>query len=168
MATYPPPLFTAGQIVDVRYSMKIANIKVRMPDRNYIDMVYRKATSNTWLLSTISEAKGGMYYVKQDQLFKNQSSHSAAVYKLPDVQRMLELGFRFVKNMPIRDKNYNVSLLIEGLKKIKEIDEIVTMDALDTNGVPVKNEQGVWIKYKKIISDKEQIQMPDYTPVYKA
>lgn len=167
--TYPPPLFTAGQIVDMRYRTKIAGIKVGMPDRCYIEMIYRKPRSTTWMLRVLSESRNGTYYMTQDQLFKNQTNHSADVYKLPDVQKMLELGYRFVKNMrKLKDTNQDAMMLITGLRNIKEIDEIVTMEGRFPNGNPTGDDiVGIWVKYKTVIPVNHE-EVPNYVSMYKA
>lgn len=169
---YQPPLFEAKQIVDTRYRTRIAGIDVRMPDRNYIKMVYRMDTSNTWMLGVISEAKGGEYYVQQGQLFNNMSRHTSEVYNNRDIKMMLDMGYRFVKNVKILtvvDQN-KYDDLIDGLSKIDEIEEVATMNAYEPDGTALDPNQyvGIWVKYKTVINTDGIHITPSINVVYKS
>ena len=54
--------YEAGQVVDIRFSND------SMPDRIFIDMVYKKPNSTEWMYNVLSEKKNGYTYMSESQI----------------------------------------------------------------------------------------------------
>lgn len=145
--SYVPPLFEAGQILDLRYA-KIRD-GIKLPDRIQIDMVYRKKYSNEWMYHVISEQANGNSFMTQSKIFTNTSEHTAECYKRSEIQKLMKLGYRFVANASNDQDADNIIGILNG---ISEINEIITIHAIDRDGRDiVGNVVGIWIKYLTVI-----------------
>lgn len=143
---YRPPIYECKEIVDIRYG-KIGEYK--MPERIYIDSVYRKSGSMEWMYYVNSEQKDGFTYMSESLIFKNQSSKTAKCYDHPIVKGLYNNGFRFVANGGIS----TLKPLIDTLVGIYEIEKVISIPSIFPDGQQAKHkkQRGVWIKYNNTI-----------------
>ena len=84
--------YEAGQVVDIRFSND------SMPDRIFIDMVYKKPNSTEWMYNVLSEKKNGYTYMSESQISRLESKKTSKAYDNDIVKEMYEKGYRFCGN----------------------------------------------------------------------
>lgn len=135
------PKYNAGDIIDIRFSHNT------MPDRIYIQMVYRKENSVEWMYQVISEKSNGVAYYTESHIDKYISKRDGKCYETDLVKEMYKNGFRFCGNSN-RDTAFNRA---NSMINANYIRHIMLADALDKDGNPIAGQLGLWVQYNKVI-----------------
>lgn len=137
------PKYDAGSVIDLRFS------KDTMPDRLYVEMVYRKPKSTEWMYQVRSEMNnGGMKYMSESQIIKHASHKNSKCYKHEKVKKMYDSGFRFCGNSK-SDVAYSRA---NKYKSANYINHIILTEAIDSDGNIIEDQLGLWVQYRSIIS----------------
>lgn len=137
------PKYEPRSVIDIRFSHDT------MPDRIYVETVYRQDKSNCWMYRVISEKFNKSVYMREDEITKYISRKTAKVYDNPTIQDLYRKGFRFCGN---GRKDAVIARALK-LKPADYISEIILVDAFDANGNNIIGEYGLWVKYNLQIND---------------
>ena len=139
-----PPKYNAG-------STYFLSSVTGLPARVFIDIVYKKARSTEWMYGIYSEAnpKRDLVFVSESMLSERVSKHSSKVYKLPEIIDRIDNGYRFCGNYELdmatqRGKEY---------AKNSNIASVMLYKAINSNGDPIDNCYGLWIKWNDPINE---------------
>lgn len=136
------PKFNAGEAYFLSH-------KSGAPVRIVIEAVYRKSTSKEWMYCIYSEANGCKpTYVSESILSDRVSKHSSPVYKMPDIVKRIEDGFRFAGNYEKDDAIARG----EEFARNSNIVSVLLHQALDSLGNPIDGKYGIWIKWNCVIT----------------
>lgn len=139
------PLYEAG-------STYFLSHKHGLPAKIYIEAVYKKAMSKEWMYCIYSEANNCKQptYIPESVLSSRISKHSSRVYKLPEIERRIEDGYRFCGN----EKLENATKKGKEFASNSNICSVMLHPAVDSNGNPIPDVYGIWIKWNCVITGK--------------
>ena len=137
------PKYDASDVIDLRFS------NTTMPDRIYIQMVYKKDASTEWMYQVFSEKKNGIIFMSESQISKLESKKDSRCYDNPLVKEMYKNGFRFCGNNK-RDTAFNRA---RGMSDAKYIKHIILAEALDKDGNIMPDYLGLWVQYNATIDN---------------
>lgn len=144
------PKFNAGDIIDLSYlradvsKVNVSGHYMLLSDRIMINAVYRKVESTQWMYHVDSEAANGYLYMTEEEIEHKQCSKNRPCYKNKMVKNLYKNGYRFCGNHECR-------LAVDFAKfakNMKQIDSVVVCKAISGGGDIIRDEYGVWVKYK--------------------
>lgn len=138
------PKYEAGEIIDLRFT------RDSMPDRIYVEMVYRKPKSTEWMYRIVSEKSGGIFsYVSESEIDKRVSHKDKKCYEHEIVKQLYSNGFRFCGNSKF-ETAFNRA---NNMKCARYIRHIILAEAIDPDGNPIDGELGMWVQYNIVFDD---------------
>lgn len=137
--------YEAGQVVDIRFSND------SMPDRIFIDMVYKKPNSTEWMYNVLSEKKNGYTYMSESQISRLESKKTSKAYDNDIVKEMYEKGYRFCGNSNTGTCEKRARKLVDA----NYIKHIVLRSAVGSDGNIIPNQMGLWVQYNTVINNVE-------------
>lgn len=140
MAT--PHKYNPGDVIDIRFT------NCTMPDRIFIQMVYKKSASTEWMYQVLSEQKDDIMFVSESQIDKAISKKDSKCYEHPMVKELYKNGFRFCGN----NKEDNAFRRANNMKNAKYIKHIILAEAIDKDGKPIDGYLGLWVQYNTTIT----------------
>lgn len=140
---YNAPKYEAGQIIDIRFSSQT------MPDRIFINMVYKKPNSPEWMYYVLSERKSDYIYMSESQISKYESKKTSKAYDHNIVKEMYASGYRFCGN----SKSDTCRNRADKLLNANYIKHIVLRSAVDDNGNIMPDNLGLWVQYRTVIDE---------------
>lgn len=123
-----------------------------IPAKIYVEAVYKKAHSKEWMYSIFSEANNCKQAYLSESALKERIAkpHNAPVYKIPEIAKRWEDGYRFCGNYPTED----AIKAGHGFAKNGDIESVVLYPAMDADGNLINNQHGVWIRWKHVIENE--------------
>ena len=137
------PKYEAGSVIDLRFTRDI------MPDRIYVNMVYRKVGSTQWMYEVLSEKNSKVLYMQEKDITRVESQKSSKCYDHEIVKKMYSEGFRFCGNTK-EDTAFNRA---NKLKSANYIKHIILANALSPDGYTLDGQLGVWVMYNTQIDE---------------
>ena len=137
------PRYEAGNVIDLRFT------RDTMPDRIYINMVYRKSGSTQWMYEVLSEKSSKVLYMQENDIFKVESQKSAKCYDHEIVKKLYNEGFRFCGNMK-EETAFNRANMLKSAIYIKHI---ILACAISKDGDVIDGQLGLWVMYNTQIDE---------------
>lgn len=137
------PRYEAGSVIDLRFT------RDTMPDRIYINMVYRKVGSTQWMYEVLSEKSSKVLYMQESDILKVESQKSAKCYDHEIVKKLYNEGFRFCGNAK-EDTAFNRA---NKLKSANYIKHIIIASAVSPDGHTLDGQLGIWVMYNTQIDE---------------
>ncbi len=137
------PKYEAGSVIDLRFT------RDTMPDRIYINMVYRKVGSKQWMYEVLSEKSDGVLYMQENDIFKVESQKKAKCYDNEIVKKLYSEGFRFCGNM----KETTAFNRANTLKSANYIKHIILANAISQDDYEIDDHLGLWVMYNTQIDE---------------
>lgn len=139
------PKYDVGNVIDLRFS------RDTMPDRIYINMVYKKVGSTEWIYEALSEKNNRVIVLPESQISNLESKKESKCYEHELIQRMYRDGFRFCGN----NKSETARIRALNMVDARYIKHIILCDAIGTDGNPIDGYLGLWVQYNTVINNDE-------------
>jgi hypothetical protein len=152
------PKYTPGSVIDLGHKYG-----ERMPNRIKIVTAYIRNVDKGWMYEVFSEMHNCAIFMSEKMIDKRISKHTSQCYNLQVIKDRYYNGYRFCGNYPdfiAKDK-------AQKMKDMEGISGVILSSAVDSNGNNMREYHGLWVKYRRPISDNGNIQFDDECIVIK-